>query len=418
VRDATVWRRALGVDTKTVIDKVVFEEEGGEDVVIVSVRQHRSKKLRCGKCSKVAGRYDKGEGRRRWRAHDIGLLRCYLEAEAPRVRCRTHGPVVAQVPWARHDARHTYAFDDQVAWLVTHTAKTTLVALMRISWPSVGAIVTRVVADGRALRDPFDGLVRIGIDEISYKRGHKYITVVVDHHSGRLVWAAPGRDKETLSQFFELLGPERSARIALVSADAAEWIATVVAEHCPAATLCADPFHMVAWATSALDEVRRQLWRDARRIGAPSLVTRIKGCRYALLKNPQNLTENQRASLARVAAVNKSLYRAYLLKEEFRLIFQLRGDDAIVALDGWLSWAQRCRIPAFVELYHRIKKHRSTIEATLQHGLSNALVESTNTKLRLLTRMAYGFRSTDNLIALCLLDRGGYCPPLPGREAT
>jgi transposase len=415
VRDATVWRRALGVDTKTVIDKVLFEEEGDEDVVVVRVRQHRSRKLRCGKCAKVAGRYDKGEGRRRWRAHDVGLLRCYLEGEAPRVRCPTHGPVVAQVPWARHDARHTYAFDDQVAWLVTHTAKTTLVELLRISWPTVGAIVTRVVADGRALRDPFEGLVRIGIDEISYKRGHKYITVVVDHGSGRLVWAAPGRDKETLTKFFELLGAERSARIRLVSADAAEWIATVVAEQCPQATLCADPFHMVAWATTALDEVRRQLWRDAKLIGAPSLVTRIKGCRYALLKNPQNLTENQRASLARVAAVNKSLYRAYLLKEEFRLIFQLRGADAIVALDGWLGWAQRCRIPAFVELYHRIKKHRSTIEATLNNGLSNALVESTNTKLRLLTRMAYGFRSTDNLIALCLLDRGGYRPPLPGR---
>jgi transposase len=415
VRDASVWRRAFGVDTKTVIDKVTFEEEGDEDVVIVRVRQHRARKLRCGKCAKVSGRYDKGEGRRRWRAHDVGLLRCYLESEAPRVRCRTHGAVVAEVPWARHDARHTYAFDDQVAWLVTHTAKTTLVELLRISWPTVGAIISRVVADGRALRDPFDGLARIGIDEISYKRGHKYLTVVVDHDSGRLIWAAPGRDKVTLGQFFELLGTERAAKIRLVSADAAEWIATVVAERCPNATLCADPFHMVAWATEALDEVRRQLWRDAKLIGAPSLVTRIKGCRYALLKNPQNLTETQRASLARVAMVNKSLYRAYLLKEEFRLIFQLRGSEAITALDGWCSWARRCRIPAFVELYGRIKNHRSTIEATLTHGLSNALVESTNTKLRLLTRMAYGFRSTDNLIALCLLDRGGYCPPLPGR---
>ncbi len=103
-------------------------------------------------------------------------------------------------------------------------------------------------------------------------------------------------------------------------------------------------------------------------------------------------------------------------QEHFRLIFQHRGAEAIAMLDAWLSWARRCRIPAFVTLARRIVRHRASIEATLTHGLSNALVESTNTKLRLLTRMAYGFRSTDNLIALCLLDRGGYCPPLPGRQ--
>ena len=107
----------------------------------------------------------------------------------------------------------------------------------------------------------------------------------------------------------------------------------------------------------------------------------------------------------------------YLLKEQFRLIFKLSGDEAIAALDDWLSWAKRCRIPAFVDLYRAITKNRESIVATLTHGLSNALIESTNTKLRLITRIAYGFRSTDNLIALCLLDRGGYCPSLPGRKA-
>lgn len=418
MRDATVWRRALGVDRATVIERVSFEEEGDEDVVVVRVRQRRSAKASCGRCGKRASGYDLGGGRRRWRSLDVGLLRCYLEAEAPRVRCAEHGVVVAQVPWGRHDTRHTYAFDDQVAWLVTHTAKSTLVELLRIAWVSVGAIVARVVADGRAARDPLDALVRIGIDEIAYKRGHKYLTVVVDHDSGRLVWTGVGRDRKTLEEFFELLGEQRSAKITLVSADAAEWIATVVAQRCPNATLCADPFHMVKWATDALDEVRRQLWRDAKVLGAPSLITRIKGCRYALLKNPEHLSERQRAGLARVAQVNKSLYRAYLLKEQFRLVFKLRGQDAIAELDAWCSWARRYRIPAFVDLYHRIVRHRDTIVATLTNGLSNALVESTNTKLRLLTRMAYGFRSTDNLIALCLLDRGGYCPPLPGRQAA
>ncbi len=289
---------------------------------------------------------------------------------------------------------------------------------MRIAWVTVGAIAARVVVEARARVDPLDGLRRIGIDEISYKKGHKYLTVVVDHDTGRLLWAKPGRDKDTLGAFFEELGAQRSALITLVSADAADWIATVVAEHCPNATLCADPFHMVAWATAALDEVRRQVWRTAKKIGVTSMMKRIKGCRYALLKNPSNLTDRQRQSLAHVQAVNKTLYRAYLLKEQFRLIWQLRGTEALAALDDWLSWARRCRIPEFVDLYRRILRHRPTIEATLIHGLSNALVESTNTKIRVLARMAYGFKKPDNLIALALLDRGGYCPPLPGRSAA
>ena len=178
-------------------------------------------------------------------------------------------------------------------------------------------------------------------------------------------------------------------------------------------------FHMVAWATKALDEVRKEIWRLARQIGAPNLIAHLKGCRYALLKNPEHLTDNQQRRLARVATVNKTLYRAYLLKEQFRLVFQLRGREAVRALDAWCSWPRRCRIPAFVELHRRIVRHRASIVATLTNdGLSNALVESTNTKLRLLTRVAYGFRSTDNLIALCLLDRGGYCPALPGRASS
>ncbi len=411
---SNVWRRALGVDRATVIESVEFDEEATS--VVIHVRPRRYTKRRCGLCGVRAPGYDQGQGRRNWRAMDVGVLVCHIQSDAPRVKCPEHGPTVAQVPWARHGAGHTRHFDDQVSWLVTHTSKSAVAEVMRVSWRSVGSIITRVVDDARAAKDPFEGLVRIGIDEISYRRGHKYLTVVVDHDSGRLVWAAVGRDKATLESFFDQLGEERSAQISLVSADAAEWIATVVKERCTNATLCADAFHMVAWATTALEEVRRALWRDAKTTRAPGLIAHLKGCRYALLKNPDHLSDQQQSSLSRVASLNKTLYRAYLLKEQFRLVFQLRGHDAIRALDAWCNWARRCRIPAFVELYHRIVKHRDSIVATLNNdGLSNALVESTNTKLRLLTRMAYGFKSTDNLIALCLLDRGGYSPPLPGR---
>jgi transposase len=414
VRNTSVWQRLLGLP-RTVVERAVFDDEEG--AVIVTVRARRGSKGRCGRCAKRAGWYDRGEGRRRWRALDVGEVRCYLEADAPRVNCPAHGPTVLAVPWARHGAGHTLAFDAQVAWLATHTSKSAVGALMRIAWRTVGAIITRVVADGRAAADPFAGLRRIGIDEISYKRGHRYLMVVVDHDSGRLVWAAPGHDKATLAEFFDQLGAPRCAEITLVSADAMPWIGDMVAERCGNATLCLDAYHVVAWATTALDVVRRDVWNHARRAGMAGHAAELKGCRYALWKNPEDLTARQGAKLAWIAATNTQLYRAYLLKEQLRAVFKIKGVRALVLLDAWLGWAARSRIPAFVALGRRIRHNRAGIEAALVHDLSNALVESTNTKIRLLTRMAFGFRSPEALVALALLDRGGYCPPLPGRSS-
>ena len=164
---------------------------------------------------------------------------------------------------------------------------------MRVAWRTVGSIIERVVADGRAAHDPFAGLVRIGIDEISYTRGQRYLTVLVDHESGRLIWAAIGRDKATLRGFFDLLGEDRSKQIEVVSADGAEWIADVVREACPNATLVIDAFHVVSWATEALDEVRREVWNAARRDGMRAHAKELKGCRFALWKNPEDLTARQ-----------------------------------------------------------------------------------------------------------------------------
>ena len=248
------------------------------------------------------------------RCLDLGTVQCHLEADSPRVDCPAHGPTVAQVPWARHDAGHTRAFDDQVAWLVTHTPKSAVSELMRVAWRTVGSVIARVVADGRAAHDPFCRLRRIGIDEISYKRGHRYLTVVVDHDSGRLVWAAVGRDKKTLRGFFDLLGEERCDKITVVSADGAEWIADVVRQRCRQATLCIDSFHVMQWATDALDEVRREVWNAARRGGMTEHARELKGARFALWKNPEDLTRRQQGKLAQVAKTNSPLYRAYLMK--------------------------------------------------------------------------------------------------------
>ena len=432
MRSATLWRGLLGVDKQTVVEDVEYGEDG--EVLVAHVRPRKGVRGRCGRCGRRSPWFDRGEGRRRWRALDLGTVRVWLEADAPRVNCREDGPTVIAVPWARHNAGHAYRFDQQVAWLATQCSKTAVVELMRIAWRTVGAILTRVWDDTAAGIDPFARLCRIGIDEISYKRNHKYLTVIVDHDTGRLVWAAPGRDKDTLRTFFDALeasGAGRCARISHVSADGADWIESVVTERCPKAIICADPFHIVKWAIDALDEVRRQAWRDARKAGhtigygsqdgrkrriSSGPARGLVRARYALWKNPDNLTDNQRAKLDWIAKTNPDLHRAYLLKEGLRTVFGLPYPEAVDALDYWISWARRSRLEPFVQLQRRIVHHREPILAAIEHRLSNARIESVNTKIRLITRIAFGFASADALIALAMLNLGGHPTTLPGRN--
>ena len=411
MRGVRVWARLLGVE-RTVVEDVEFDGEA----LVVAVRPGWRERRRCGLCRRRCPGYDGGEGRRRWRALDLGTSRCYLEAEAPRVHCRDHGVVVAALPWARHDSRFTRSFEDQVAWLACECSKRAVSELMRIAWLSVGRILTRVAAEKRAGFDPLDQLVRIGSDELSHRRGQRYLTVVVDHDSGLLVWAAPGRDRKTLRRFFDLLGEERSKRIELVSADGAAWIEEVAGERCPNAGICLDPFHVVQWATAARAEVRREVWNAARRAGQTAEARSLKGARFCLWKNPEDLTARQQARLAEIARTNEPLYRAYLLKEQLRQALKLPVDEALELLERWLAWARRSRLPAFVKLAQQIRAHLSGIAAALGFGLSNARTESVNTRIRLIARRAFGFHSPEALIALALLSLGGLCPPLPGRS--
>jgi transposase len=411
VRRRSVWKKLFGLQ-RAVVEDVELERSGA---VVVSVRPKARERDRCPHCRRRCPGYDWGEGRRRWRALDLGTTFAYLEAEAPRVRCREHGVVVAAVPWARHDSGFTRAFEDQVAWLAVHTNKTAVAELMRIAWRTVGWICERVTAEQSKGRDMLAGLKRIGVDEISIRKGHRYLTVVVDHDTGRLVWAAAGRDRKTTEKFLDLLGEERCKQLKLVSCDMAEWITRPVSERCPNASVCYDPFHLVKLSTDALDDIRREVWNEARRQGQRQLARELKGARFALWKNPANLTERQQLKLARVQKLNQRLYRAYLLSQQLREIYRVPLEHAIALLDAWLRWARRSRLEPFVKLARTITEQRSGIESAIRHGLSNARVEQVNTQLRLIIRRAFGFHSYEAPIALAMLTLGGLCPPLPGR---
>jgi transposase len=245
-------------------------------------------------------------------------------------------------------AVHDRAFEDQAAWLTARAPATAVPELLRTTWRSVTCIVERAVAEaagGRSVH--LAGLRRMGIDEVAYRKGHRYLTVVVDHDTGRLVWAGKGRDQAVVRAFFDALGEQRAKQLTHVSTDAAEWITSVVAERAPQAVRCLDPFHLVAWATKALDDVRRGVW-NAARSGKGKRTKRsvaLKGARWPLWRNPETVTEQQRFTLAFIQITNKPLYRAYLLKEQFREIFSVGGQAGKLLLATWLRWAARCRIP-------------------------------------------------------------------------
>src|SRR5664279_2372692 len=386
MRKARVFGQLLGVQGMVIEDVTVqVDPDGDDEVLVVSVRSDARSAGRCGQCRRPCPGYDSGAGIRRWRTVDTGTTRTFLQAAAPRVRCPEHGVLVAHVPWARPGAKCTYVLEDTCAWLVKNMALSAVAVFLRLSWRTVSGIVTRVVAELTGKTDQLDGLRRIGIDEIAYRKGHRYLTCVVDHDTGRLVWAHEGRNKDTLRMFFQALGESRSAVLTHVSADGAEWIHAVVKEHAPQAVLCLDPYHVVAWVTKALDKVRRR-------------------------------TPEQRGSLARIKTTNTALYRAYLLKEQLRAVFAVKGQRGKALLAGWIAWARRSRLPEFVKLARTIVRFQQLIWNTLRHHVSNALSEATNTHIRALTKRAYGYRSPEALIAMAMLTRGGLTLDLPGRN--
>ena len=439
MRMESLAKMLIGVED-VVVEGVEFDE--GLGAVVIDARPHKPQSCRCGRCGRKAPRYDDGQGTRLWRCNDLGGTKAYVRCEAFRVACPDCGPTVRRVPWAAHGSRFTYAFEDTCCWCALSMSKLACQELMRVSWRTVGAICSRVEArlsEGRPPRTK--GLVRIGVDETSYRKGHKYMTVVVNHDTGAVVWCHDGHGKKVLDEFFRSLDEEDRAGIELVSADGARWVDSSMAQWVPQATRCVDTFHVVQWATDELEEIRRQAWRAAhaeakrasgrktgrgadgggrasaaeRKSDAGKAASQAKRVRWALLKNPEDLTEGQAAALELTAISDPRLHRAYLLKEGLRLALKAPADEIREAVEAWRGWAWRSRIPEFVKLQRKVKRHIDAIVATASHGLTNARVEAVNNKIKLIVKMAYGFRNVDNLFSMVMLKCSDLRVELPGR---
>jgi len=407
VRVTTAFNRILGLPGASVAS-VAFTDEG----LVIGLRRPGRRRLVCPCGARTWACYD--TSRRRWRHLDFGACQVWLEADIHRIDCRACGRVrTEQVPWARPGARHSADFEDVVAWLAQRMDKSGVARLLRCSWEAVDHIVTRVVADH--IDDArLDGLYRIGVDEISYKRGHRYLTIVADHDSGHVVWVGVDRTKASFGQFFDALGPDRAAQVQAISLDASSIYLPVARDRIPQATICLDPFHLIGWTNEVVDSVYRAD-RPALALGtaAPNL-TQWRRARYALRAGAERLDESHRAILNTLRRRRYRLWRAWELKEQLRDLYRtVDPADAPTYLKRWCTAALRSRIPGYRNLVRRVRKHFDAIIAAVQLGLSNSRLEGINAKIRLIQRRGYGFRSLDALTAAIYLCLGGITITLP-----
>lgn len=439
VKDVVVFNVDIQTDKRTRLGDIYDETS-----FIFDVRPYKKSENICPHCGRVCPRYDQGnyEEARCWRALDWGANKVYLRSKTHRVACPDHGVVTAAVPWAFADSRFTKNFDLTVTWLASRLSKSDIAFYMDIDWKTVGRCIRRTLDHIEPNQsDRLKGLVNIGVDETSFRKGHKYITVVVNHDTNSVVWVHESHGKEIFRQFFEELSQEDRLSIKTISGDGARWIDECMKEYTPNAIRCTDPFHVVSWAGAMLDDMRRLAWNwhraesrksakeaknaedDAQSakhaqqsLNSAELAKAVKGALYALGKAPENLTERQSETLELIQAREPKLFKAYQLKEELRAILHLPSYEQVaVELKRWYFRATHSRLEPVKKLAYKIRRHEQGIINAVRYRFNNARIEATNNKIKLAIRRAFGFRNIDSLIAMVMLVCSPIKIPLPNR---
>ena len=411
MRVATLFKRLLRLGRERVV-AVELVEDGQERVLVDVVRPVR-RRMRCPGCGfQTRATYDRAM--RTWRHLDALRTRCLLRCEVRRIECPECGVVSEEVPWARPGSRFTRAFEDTCAFLVRDAPKTVVARLMRIDWATVGRMLERVVDEALGSGEDFlDGLRRIGVDEVAYRKGHRYLLCVVDHDTGRIVWAHPGRSKATLALFFVALGPERAHLLEAVSVDLHGAWPPVIRTFAPQAAICADPFHVIKLAGEALDALRRADWQRLRRED-PERARWFKGTRFLLRRRAEGLSEAERGLIGELEETNARVYRGWLLVEQLRIVYHaLDPPSAAHLLAEWCEAAWHSDLEPFRKVSLTMADHSEAVINAIRLGVNNARLEAMNSTVRLISHRSRGFRRVESLIALIQLVCGKISVALP-----
>jgi transposase len=404
VRVSTAFNRLLQIRGAWVTDVVIADRD-----VEVTLRP-RARLLRCPCGMLCSAAYDRR--RRRWRHLDLGIHRLWLVYAIRRVDCPDCGIRTEELPWARPGARHTRDYEDMVLWLAQRTDRTSVATLMRCGWATVTAIINRGVAELLDTRR-LEVLYRIGVDEVCYRHPHRYLTIIGDHDTGTVVDIQPGRSEESLANFYQSQSDSDLSQIQAVSMDVSAAYTKATRTHAPQATICFDPFHIMQWVNRALDAVYAEGATGPGR--AAMSPAQWRSTRWALRTGENKLTDDKRALVNQIARTNRRIGRAWTLKEQLRDLYRIDHPPggARAHLRRWITSAKRSRINAFIGLAKRLEVYFEEVINAIELGISNALIEGINAKIRLINARGYGHHSAQTLTSMIYLCLGGLHPKLP-----
>jgi transposase len=375
----------------------------------IRLRARRGTRPRCSRCRRPGPAYDTLSLRRFEFVPLWGIAVFFLYA-LRRVQCARCGVRVEHVPWAqgKHQLTTTYAWF--LARWAKHLSWTAVAAIFQTSWTHVYHSVALAVAWGRAHQD-LTGITAIGIDEIQWQRGHRYLTLVYQIDAGcrRLLWIGPERTMKTLLRFFRWFGRPRTATLRFVCSDMWKPYLRVVAKKAAPALHILDRFHIMAHMNKAIDEVRAQEVRALRARGRRPILTHT---RWLLLRRPETLADHHLPRLAELLGANLRAVRAYLLREEFQFFWgYVHPTWAGRFLDRWCTQTMRSRLQPMQKVARMLRRHRPLLLNWFRAkgAISGGAVEGFNNKAKLTLRRAYGFR-TYRAIELALYHTLGNLP--------
>lgn len=373
---------ALGIDSRGPwrVRSVGFEYDPRE--LVIDIEFCPGVKFACPKCGTLCPVYDSRQ--KSWRHLNFFQYKCRLRACVPRVHCAQHGVLQVEVPWARPDSGFTLLFEAMVLLLCREMSVERAAEMVGEQDTRVWRLLHDLVGQALAGKD-MSSVRNLLIDETSARRGHRYVTTIVDADAGDLLYIGQGKDGKCLGQFLDQFKKQggQPEQIQQIGIDMSKSYIQAIAHYLPHARIVFDRFHIIALANQAIDELRKTLHTTASH-------SELKEARWALLTNEENQTASQLAKQRKLRTLYPIMGRALGLKEQLQ--DALNGQTPEL-LHSWYQWARRSQIPSFKRLAQTIRRHWQGVLAASQSKLNNGLIEAINGKIQLAKRIARGFKN-------------------------